>query len=303
VCTEENFKKANYELIVSCDESREEFIFATLLYNKNESLRFEFERGPAIGLGTRFSVKNEEGCVVLAAKRAIHNIRTRAIEEAAYTAYSPELDTEEMREEGKNYLLGVIWEAQNRLYEKGVSSRAFDGLVAAFPTSDSIAFNLALIEHIDPKRARSHESISQLINEVLVTLGANREGAYRYARSPKSAHGLFQFTERTYKLLLKEYPEAVLVEDFIDGAEDHVNIAQAAFLLFDLDTSTLPPRTKKLLFEKSTHRMEYIAASYNGGSGRALRAMRKDGTLRVKRLFLETQLYMNKFRSVNKVFQ
>lgn len=298
VCTEKNFKKANGELVVSCEQNPDEFIFVSLGYEASESLGFDFERGPGIGLGTRFSILNPSGCVVLAVKRAVHNIRTREIEEAAYTSYSPEIDSEELREEGMNYLIGVISEAQSRLSEKEIQSRAFKGTPVVAPDSDGTILRLALIEHIDPDRARV-ESPDQLINEVLVTLALNREGAYKYARSPAGAHGLFQFTKPTYKLVLRKYPKADLNPDFISGAEDHVNSAMSALLLIDLDTASLSPRVKKLFLATATHHMEYSAAAYNGGSGRARRAMKKDGTLRVQRLFRETRAYIMKLRLVH----
>jgi len=299
-CSSENFKKANMILAISCTNNPGDFVFVRLAQDEVTYGEFRFTRGRPNGVGTRFSVKKPRGCSVLATRRAVHNTVTREIEEVVYTPYSPEIDTKEMREKGIKYLFGVVGEAEKNLYERQVPSIAFPGLPVALAAPSIIAVHLAIVEHIDPKRMRS-ESMGHLMNEVLVVIAANGTNAYHYATSKQNARGLFQFTKPTYNMLLERYASAGLIEDFITGAEDHVNAAEAALLLFDLDTEGLSVKKKDNFLKESLYWMEYLAASYNGGSGPAQKAMRASGVLSIEKLFRETQGYIKKLRRLYKV--
>lgn len=294
---EGEFKDANTILALSCVNDNRRIKFVLLAPSQNVSGVYRFERGPRNGVNTRFSVKSPEGCTVLAMRRAVHK-PDGGFHEVVYTPYSKDIDSVEMREKGMKYLTRVVSSAQNSLRNKGIMSHAFPGRLVADTVPTWVAVRLALIEHIDPARA-DKESIEQLMNEVTVIIAANAENAYRYSVSAANARGLFQFTPSTYDLLLENYVSAELITDFISGTQDHLNAAQAALLLFDLDTKTLSKQKRSDLSQNRVSQMEYLAASYNGGSGHAKKAMRYDGTIVVGLLLLETQGYIINLRRVH----
>lgn len=299
-CNEENFKNANTLLAISCIKNPSEFTYVNLSQNKVRSGEYRFTRGRPNGVASRFLVTRPRGCVVLAARRAVHNVQTREVEEVVYTPYSLGIDTKQMREMGIDYLFSVVLQAQSELAESRVPSAAFPGLPVAIGAPSWAAVEFALVEHIDPKRMR-HESMKNLMGEVAVVIAANGTGAYRYAISRRKAFGLFQFIQPTYKNLLEKYPTAELEQDFIEGTEDHVNAAKAALLLFDSDVEDLSIKEKDSFLKENKYWVEYLAATYNGGSNRARKAMRVNGALSLNKLFRETQWYIKKLRRLERV--
>ncbi len=294
--TEKDFDKANVLVAVSCGGSLS-FKPVRLLFNKESSGVYEFRRGATNGVNTTFVVTKPSACVVLAQKRAIRQQKGK-FREVVYTAYSPGIDTPEMRTRGMSYLTHVIDDAREKLRAKKVISRAFHRRLVADTVPTWVAVRLALIEHIDPFRIKD-DSVEQLMHEVQVVLAANGANAYRYSISDKKARGIFQIPPDTYGLMLRDYSTALLKKDFAAGIKDPVDAAEVTLLLFDRDTETLSTTSRKILRADPMAQMEYLAAAYNSGSGPAKKALLSDGTLVVQNLPSETQEYIFKLRGVH----
>lgn len=263
-----------------------------------EGFSVEFPR--LNGVNTEFKIKYPKGYVVLALKRVVHDGRSK-FKEVVYTPYTQELDVLEVRKAGLDYLRTNIDRAEAELSRQGVESLAFGGPVPeAVPTD--VALVLSVIEHIDPARFMKHDYPGMLVNEVLTTVGANQERAYRYAVSKAKARGLFQFIPNTYQCIAKRYPKACLMGDFVGGMDNHLNAAKASLLLFDSDIAHLR-KERRAAFRGNPELMgKYLAAAYNGGAGRARMAIRKHGDDGwEEQLLPETVTYLKKFEFVWKI--
>jgi hypothetical protein len=224
---------------------------------------------------------------------------TKGYEEGVYTPYGPEIDTPEIRQDGLNYLREQIETARDDLETANVRLKGFDALPDAFSLTD-IALVLSVIEHIDPLRYKNCPPGEEatLVNEVLTIIGANKASAYAYSRSPAGARGLFQFIPGTYEKLLRKYPGARLVKDFVAGCIDHVNAAKASLLLFDSDLNDLPDEYLRHLSRDTKALGRYLAAAYNCGSKRVERSLRNCSSSWTCILPEETRLYLKKFDTV-----
>lgn len=191
---------------------------------------FKISRGPALGVGTKFEVKDPPHQVVLATKRTLHP--DSGPKDVVYTPGCEDLDTPLVRKEGFNYLAANLTAARDELRELGVKSHAFSGNLVSEVMPLKVALKLAMSEHIDPKifkrevnglmhpkapnqTALSQEDaenqvISRMANQTLTVIGANHEMAFAYSRSKAGALGLFQFMFPTYVAIAAEYPEAKL---------------------------------------------------------------------------------------------
>lgn len=294
-CSSETFQDANTILAVSCADRP--FKLVRLLSGQDRSGSYRVERGPRNGVNTRFTIVEPAQCTVLAIKRAVQ--APDGVQETVYTPYSPVIDTPMMRGEGMRYLVNAVDRAQRELSRKRVISQAFPDKSVSGAVPTNVAVRLALIEHIEPVRAET-EPIKNLMNEVLVIVAANGPSAYRYSVSSAGARGLYQVTPDTYAAIRKAYPRASLNASFVEGMQDHDNAAQATLLLFDLDMATLTKEKRHVLARDQKLQTEYLAAAYNGGSGRAEKAMDRNGGIVVHELLPETQGYIAKLRRVQK---
>ncbi len=225
------------------------------------------------GMNTHFLVDKPEGYAVLCIKRVL-NIGGK-YEEYLYTPYSWELDNASMREVGMDYLLMTFEEGKRRLRSLGVMSRTRPNTLVADLVPSDVALVLSIIEHIEPSRSEK-EPIAQLINEVLVTVAANRQESYKYSVSRGAgARGLHQFIGGTYQAIRRRYAKANLIPDFVAGMNDHVNAAAASLLLFDSDIGGLPKAEREKLLADKKWTAKYLSIAYNGGSRRAVCAWNK----------------------------
>jgi len=251
------------------------------------------------GPNTTFEIVSPNDYVVVGLKRFARIERTNRAP-LVYTAYSRTLDTGPVASRGYQYLRSVIAEAQGRLWERQVRSRAFPNELAASIPWQSTALELAVIEHIDPGRL-AHSSIDRLVGEVLFVVGANRTLSYASAHSKAGAFGLFQFIPSTYARVRAQYPEAGLIADFEEGMRNHLNAATATLLLFDSDLAHAPSMYRSMLRFNSDALGEYLAAMYN--SGRAWRTITRFGREWKSHLPEETQSYLVKFAELRRVLQ
>jgi len=277
------------------DRQDREIEFVKLEGKKKKSPRgFSVDFKKLNGVNTPYNVKFPSGYVVLGLKQVVQ--MGKDYEEKVYTPYTKEIDTPEMRLAGLTYLREQISIAEYDLRLRGVKSKAFGCLVAdAVPTEVSLV--LSIIEHVEPSRL-SKTPIDQLIGEVLVTVAANPETAYQYSVSKAGARSLFQFIPRTYKNVDRLYPNAGLHMDFVGGMNNHRNGAKASLLLFDSDLSYLSKEYRGSLKSNPELMGKYLAAAYNGGAGRAARAMKAHGKNWENKVLPETVMYLKKFGAV-----
>ncbi len=262
---------------------------------------FWIEMGKPNGVATSFIVKYPLGYIVLAVKRILK--KSDGIKSAIYTPYSKELNLSPLRKEGLNYLEKIIQNAAQKINNCNIKSALSGEKLVIENEWIRIAKTLAINEHIDPleyiKIADINDdskdsSLTELIEKVLITLGANRETAYKYSVSTAFARNLFQHIPSTYKYVLNNYPSADLKSDFIEGMNDHENAAVATFCLFNTDLYVLKNQNIDLKQSPETLR-KLIASSYNCGAERTTKTIKKYGENWVIFLPMETQIYLKKF--------
>ena len=211
-------------------------------------------------INTRFHVAQPEGYIVFAQRRPVHADGSYA--EAVYTAYSPELDTEKMRDAGMDYLHHLQRLAYDHIKDHDVRSHVTPGETVADKIPTSTVLRLMITEHIDPLHMR-YVGIEQCVHEVLVTIAANRGHAYAYARSSAGALGLPQFVEDSYQMVRANYPKALLEPNFERGMSDLPNAVMASVLLLDLELTNLPARYVKQITDSQQKFVAFLAAGYN----------------------------------------
>jgi len=259
---------------------------------------FEVTKNWGNGVGSRFEVTYPEDMAVLALRTTVRSGRD-SFTEVVYTAYTPEIDTWQVRKAGLDYVAEQIELARRDLEARKVNLIGFDG-----PDDDimlpEVALVLSIIEHIDPVRFKNcgDDDKIALVHEVLTVIGANTTNAYAYSKSPAGARGLFQLVPDTYKRLRHKYPQAGLKKDFVLGCIDHLNAAKASLLLFGSDLADLPSERLSAIRKDARAAGMYLAAAYNCGAGRVGKSARKCGNEWACLLPEETKIYLKKFNVV-----
>lgn len=257
---------------------------------------------------TQYTVKKPEGFMVLANK---FPIETASI---VYTAYTDELNVPELVQSGRDYLDALASRAHDDLRLLAVPSLSVNGsLISEVPElQPQFIARLALIEHMDlGEFLLDPEWTSE---RILIVIGANRDRTAAYTCSKASACGLMQFTSGTYALMVKTYPTAQLIPDFIEGARNPFNAMKAAFLLHDYNLSRFK---RKLTVNQYTALIantalveESLSSAYNTGEGRTVLVLKAyftntkkfpdwvqaKGSLLKAKLVAETKGYISKLR-------
>jgi hypothetical protein len=259
----------------------------------------EFEK--TNGVNTEFVVTHPKDFIVLAIRRVVRS--GKGFAEVVYTPFSEELNIPVLRQAGLDYVKAEIAAARQALAERGVKSRAYPGQLVSDAVPEDVALALSMIEHIDPARFERGGQQEQLINQVLVTIGANRSRAFQYSVSKAGARGLFQFIPRTYATICARYPSAHLNPEFVSGMNDHRNAAMASLLLFDSDLSVLGREQRAELKKQPEAMGQFLAAAYNCGAGRTKSAIAQHGPNWTTRLLPETCVYLKKFDAVWPIFR
>ena len=211
-------------------------------------------------LNTKFRVTKPEGLIVFAQRRPVRI--KGAYQEAVYTAYAPELDTKTMREAGMDYLRHLQRLAYDRIKDHDVRSLVTPKFTVAERIPTSMVVRLMITEHVDPLHMK-FVGIEQCVHEVLITIAANREHSYAYAKSSAGARGLAQFIDDSYQMVRDNYPKALLEPDFERGMSDLHNAVLASVLLLDLELTHLPRNTFAQVVDSSQQFAAFLAAGYN----------------------------------------
>jgi hypothetical protein len=211
-------------------------------------------------INTRLRVTKPDGYIVFAQRRPVHG--EAGYQEAVYTAYSPEFDTKTMRNAGMNYLRSLQSQAYAKIKTQDLRSRVAPKLTVAQEIPESMVVRLMITEHVDPLHMK-YVGMQQCVDEVLVTLAANKTHAYAYARSSAGALGLTQFIDSTYQMVRTNYPRAGLRPDFQTGMSDLPNAILASVLLLDLELTPLPRPYLKRFTNSGKQLIAFLAAGYN----------------------------------------
>jgi hypothetical protein len=256
---------------------------------------FEVTKNRNNGVGSRFEVTYPDNMAVLALRTTVRSGK-HSFTEAVYTAYTPEIDTWQVRKAGLDYLAWQIELARRDLDARKVNLLGCNGLDDDIMLPE-VALVLSIIEHIDPGRFTNcpEDDKIALVHEVLTIIGANTMNAYAYSKSPAGARGLFQLVPDTYKRLRAKYPQAGLKTDFVLGCTDHLNAAKASLLLFGSDLAGLPRERLAAIRKNARAAGMYLAAAYNCGSGRVGKSARRCGNEWTCLLPEETKIYLKKF--------
>ncbi len=195
------------------------------------------------------------------------------LEQAIYTPYTKTLHQTELVDAGRSYLEAVVESAYADLAEHHVRSAAFPERLVTEVIPEDLMQQLAVIEHLDPAAFSNSDSLSRLLGKFFVIVGSNEGGAFAYTKSRAGAFGMMQFIPSTYKFIRGRYPEAELETDFITGMQDHENAVEAAVLLADHNLTQLSKDHRQYMLENNDDLAEYVAASYNTGASRVVKAL------------------------------
>ena len=244
-------------------------------------------------LNTKFSVADAAhpagGLMVFAQRRPVRG--KDGFEEAVYTAYSPDFDTQKMRDAGMDYLRSLEHLAYNRVNDHDVRSHVAPGKTVAEEIPRDMVLRLMITEHVDPLHMK-FVGIEQCVHEVLITIAANRDKSYAYARSSAGALGLPQFMESSYQMVRDNYPAARLEPDFNLGMTNLHNAVLASLLLLDLELTELPKTTLKKVSDSSRTFAAYLAAGYNRNPVHVVKTYLKTNSMTGGRAPFENKMYV-----------
>lgn len=263
------------------------------------------------GLNSTFVVDGHDGETVIAIRYPVYTSRLVGkkkifdITDVVYVPYSGALHTPQMVDEGERWLAHAVDTVYADIRTRGIHSRAFPERLVADVIDPTFITSILLIEHISPQATPAQ--MRHQLEAFAVTLAGNRDRSYAYSRSSAGALGLAQFVPSTYKAVAG-WTDFGLDPNFERGMRSPVNAIKAQIAYLDYLLSRMP---KDAIANYDVHRLlveEYIAAGYNGGVTRAIKAMsvweeNLDKNERVhvlsrSRLKLETMDYVLKLRAV-----
>jgi len=248
-------------------------------------------------INTHFKVTKPDGYIVFAQRRPVR--AKDGYEEGIYTAYSPELDTKLMRNAGMDYLNHLQRLAYDRIKDHDVRSRVAPNITVADKIPTSVVVRLMITEHVDPLHMK-FVGIEQCIHEILITIAANREHAYAYAKSSAGARGLPQFMEDSYDMVRANYPKALLEPDFERGMSDLHNAVLASVLLLDLELTQLPRDYLARFTESSQQFAAFLAAGYNRNPVHVVQTYHRTHSLTGGNAPFQSKMYVRIQSSVGK---
>ncbi len=191
--------------------------------------------------------------------------------DTVYVPYDSAFYTPQMLSAGSDYLSFLIQDAYDELRAKGIKSRAYPDKLLADVVDPYLVKSIAVIEHSDTYSLTKQDDQDRAIGRFLIKLATNEEETFRASVSTAGAQGLVQFIPSTYALMVRTRPDLGLIKDFHAGMADHKNAVKAQVAYIDSDLAGMP-LVKQLYLTDKAKAAEYLAASYNGGSTRVIRA-------------------------------
>ncbi len=193
-----------------------------------------------------------------------------------YVPYNSELYSTETLAAGSDYLSSLIKDAFDDLNSKNIVSRAFPGQPLTAVIDPYLIKAIAVIENADSQIYQDNNS-EDALGRFLVKLAINKEGALGNVVSPAGARGMVQFIPSTYKIMVTKRTDLGLIPDFAKGMADHKNAIKAEAAYLDMILADMPQKIRDIYSSNKGEAAEYIAAGYNGGSGRVKKAIQAWG--------------------------
>ena len=188
-----------------------------------------------------------------------------------YTPYSEGIHTTSMVKSGHSYINDVVTQVYQELRTQQVPSGSLKGRLMVDVVDPETVKAIALIEHADT--ATMQVNPKEVAESFYVTVAANQNDVYAYARSSAGALGLVQFIPSTYNWLVKQRPDIGLIKDFETGMRTPTNAIKAQIAYLDLLIREMPEITPTIFDTQRSRVQEYLVAAYNGGSGKVRRAL------------------------------
>ncbi|HBK34567.1 MAG: hypothetical protein UU08_C0018G0018 [Candidatus Uhrbacteria bacterium GW2011_GWE2_40_58] len=239
--------------------------------NHGFTVKCEREGGCGAGVNPSFHVKSPPGWTVVAIRTAVKP--KEGTEEdadgAVYIPYSSRLNTPELRLEGMTYLQELALGAYHELHARRVKSDFLsDVLVTDIGTPDHIVALILTEQMFSDRKFEQGTDAERLamLNRALTIIGANRDRAYWFTRSPVGASGPAQIMAGTYRRLRDRYPQAYLMEDVDLGRLEHHNAFKAALLHADAELWPMPEEYQQRLWHHPEEARIVLAAGYNASS-------------------------------------
>ena len=232
------------------------------------------------GKNTAFTViSNESNSIyTVIANKWLERLADGRVKEHVYAPFSNSLYQQELIASGEAHLKDDVRLALGQLGVWGVGSLVFPKVTLASVVPADYLYNIALNEQTDPQEFYAFlagDIKYDPFKRVLVLLAANGEEAYAETKSNADALGPHQFTEPTWNLMKKTYPDAKLF-NFRDNAGNHLVSSRATALLYDYNLAELVRVFgNKILRDKNL--TMYIAAAHNCGVSRVIKALKKPG--------------------------
>jgi len=240
---------------------------------------------------TEYEIKKPEKMTVIAVAYPL--IEDGKLSEIIYyVPYSRALHIPSIASEGRVFLKKLSQDSYVDLIRTKILSKQFE-------IAPSFFERLALIEHIDMTEFLIDPVWAS--DRMAIVLALNKLQTSSHTCSHAGACGLMQFTEGTYYLMSRAYPGANLNSKFSDGAKDVKNAMRAAIVLTDYNLKKLKDAFGESI-AKDPRIEEYLAAAYNTGVGRVIRALESsskrdpDAWLENDAILGETKGYIVKLR-------
>lgn len=188
-----------------------------------------------------------------------------------YTPYSEGIHTTSMIKSGHRYINDVVTQVYQDLRAQQAPSAAFKGRLLVDVIDPQTVNAIALIEHADTDSMQANPK--EVAESFYVTVAANQNDVYAYARSSAGALGLVQFIPSTYNWLVKQRADLGIIPDFETGMRNPANAIKAQIAYLDLLIREIPEITPAVFNTQHARVQEYLVAAYNGGSGKVRRAI------------------------------
>lgn len=214
----------------------------------------------------------------------------RFYETAYYMSTHPGLVTPEVVNAGRLYVRNVIEIARDRLRSKGVTIS---------PRIADIAERLATVEHVDHQRFKT-EPHPVIYNDIFTLYALNEGQTYRYSVSSAGAGGMVQMIPSTYAMVRRQYPNAGLMPDFVEGMRNHVNATEAMLLYMNgtwNDLASSPTVTGAIASGIATQE-QVMAAGYNSNPAKLAGYINRGGENWTNLIPRETQMYLQIYSSL-----
>ena len=211
-------------------------------------------------------------------------------ETAYYMSTHPGLVTPEVVNAGRLYVHNVVEIARDRLRSKGVNIPA---------KIADIAERLATVEHVDHQRFRT-EPHPVIYNDIFTLYALNEGQTYRYSVSSAGAGGMVQMIPSTYAMVRRQYPNAGLMPDFVEGMRNHVNATEAMLLYMNgtwNDLASSPTVTGAIASGIATQE-QVMAAGYNSNPAKLAGYISRGGENWTNLIPRETQMYLQIYSSL-----